>query len=395
MKIFYCETSNDGTIGGSHTCMYNLVRHFDRSRFRFTVGSFSENPYFQRYRDLGVDVAVLPIVPPRKEGLFLARKAINWYRREYRLEKFLLPYLSGNRFDLVLMNNTILESTNFVHAAKRSGLPIVVYERGILEYRPKHIAASAQVDASIAVSGAILRNVREYKFESKIVDLIYDGIDPASFEGPFDRAAVKRELKIPVDAKVIGIVGNVRSWKGQKYFIEAFRHMAGRYPDLHGLIVGGWSEVDRDYLDSLRRAVKEAGLEERILFLGYRKDTPPLLSILDVFIHASILPEPFGMVLLEAMAAGVPIVATRFGGPVEILDAGECGALVPPEDGKAIAEACIRYFEDCDHRKVKVEKARARLRDHFHIDATVRKVGALLDTIRRTPADRRFGWKSP
>jgi glycosyltransferase involved in cell wall biosynthesis len=152
--------------------------------------------------------------------------------------------------------------------------------------------------------------------------------------------------------------------------------------------------VDRDYLESLRRAVTEAGLEQRILFLGYRNDTPSLLSVLDVFIHASILPEPFGMVLLEAMAAGVPIVATRFGGPVEILDEGGCGALVPPEDGKAIAEACIRYFEDGDHRKEKVEKARARLRDNFHIDTTVRKVGALLETIRRNPADRRSGWKS-
>ena len=388
-NIFYCETSNDGTTGGSHTCMYNLIRYSDRNRFQFTVGLFSENSYIQRYHDLGVEVVIMPIVPPRKHGPAIARKAINWYQREYKLEKYLLPYITRNKYDILLMNNTIYESKNFVNVGYRLKLPVVVYERGIMEYRPEHVVASEHVDASIAVSNAILQNLLEYKFKSKRIELIYDGIDPALFAGPYDRVGIKKELNIPVDSNVIGIVGNVRSWKGQKYFIEAFKLVAEKYHNLYGFIIGGWSEQDHDYLGTLRQTIQDAGLNDRILFLGYRNDTPALLSILDVFVHASIQPEPFGMVLLEAMAARVPVIATRFGGPIEIFNGGECGALVPPKDERAIARECIKYFSDENYRRDIVEKAYKRLCDKFHINSTVSRVGNLLEIVLKNEMNRK------
>jgi glycosyltransferase involved in cell wall biosynthesis len=346
------------------------------------VGFFSENPYIERYRDLGVEVVIMPSVPSRRNGPIIARKAINWYQREYKLEKYLFSYIYRNKFDLLLMNNTIFESKNFINVSNRLGLPNIVYERGIMKYSREHVLATERIDASIAVYDAILRNMFEYKFKSKIMKLIYDGVDPALFEGPFNSVEIKKELKIPLDSKVIGIIGNVRSWKGQKYFIEAFKLLAQKYPDLFGLIIGGWSEMDLDYLEALQQTVKDAGLENRIQFLGYRKDTPALLSILDVFVHASIQPEPFGMVLLEAMAARIPIIATRFGGPIEILDAGGCGALVPPDYGSAIAEECIKYLSDCIYRRDIVEKAYKRLYENFHIKNTVNHVEQLMETVQ-------------
>ena len=287
-----------------------------------------------------------------------------------------------------MMNNTIFESGNFINVGNRLRLPIIAYERGIMKYSREHVLATEKVDASIAVSDAILQNMFKYKFKSKIMELIYDGVDPALFAGPFNPIEIKKELNIPIDSKVIGIIGNVRHWKGQKYFIEAFNLLAQKYPDLYGLIIGGWSEVDHDYLGVLHQSVKDAGMQNRIRFLGYRKDTPALLSILDVFVHASVQPEPFGMVLLEAMAAKIPIIATRFGGPVEILDAGGCGALVPPEDGKAIAEECIKYFTDEVYRRDIVEKAYKRLYENFHIEKTVNRIGQLMETIQENRSVR-------
>ena len=380
-NIFFCETSNDGTTGGSHSCMYNLIRHSDRERLRFTVGFFSENLYSQKYRDLGVNVEIMPCIPARYKGLFFSRKAINWYNREYKLEKYLQSYIRKSRFDFIFMNNSIFESKNFINAASRSGVPIVIWERGISKYSRENVKSSERVDASVAMSDAILENIHKHKFKSRIIERIYDGINPALFEGPFDKVAIKNELKLPMDSKVIGIVGNVRVWKGQKYFIEAFKYLAPKNPDLYGLIIGGWSEVDQEYLISLRQTVEEAGLTDRIRFLGYRKDTPALLSILDVFIHASIEPEPFGMVLPEAMAAKVPVIATRFGGPLEIFDAGGCGALVPPEDGRAIAEECIKYFSDETYRRKMIDMAYRRLCEKFHINTTVNQVGQLLEKV--------------
>lgn len=382
-NIFFCETSNDGTVGGSHSCMYNLIRHSDRERFRFTVGFFSENLYVQRYRDLGINIEIIPCIPPRYKGLFISRKAINWYNREYKLEKYLQSFIRESQFDFIFMNNSIFESKNFINAANLTGVPIVIWERGISKYSRENVKSSERVDASVAMSDAILENIHKHKFKSRIIERIYDGIHPALFEGPFDKVAIKNELKLPIDSKVIGIVGNVRVWKGQKYFIEAFKFLAPKYPDLYGLIIGGWSDMDQEYLGSLRQAVEEAGLSDRIRFLGYRKDTPALLSILDIFIHASIEPEPFGMVLPEAMAAKVPVIATRFGGPLEIFDAGGCGALVPPKDGRAIAEECIKYFSDENYRRDIVDKAYKRLCEKFHINTTVHQVGQLLEMVQR------------
>ena len=382
-NIFFCETSNDGTVGGSHSCMYNLIRHSDRERFRFTVGFFAENMYIQKYRDIKVNIEIMPLIAPILKGIFISRKAINWYNREYKLEKYLLSYIRKSRFDFIFMNNSIFESKNFINAANRSGVPIIIWERGISKYSRENIKSSECVDASVAMSDAILENIHKHKFKSRIIERIYDGIDPALFEGPFDKVAIKNELKLPIDSKVIGIVGNVRVWKGQKYFIEAFKFLAPTYPDLYGLIIGGWSEMDHEYLRTLRQAVKEAGLTDRIRFLGYRKDIPALLSILNIFIHASIEPEPFGMVLPEAMAAKVPVIATRFGGPLEIFDSGGCGALVPPEDGRAIAEECIKYFSDEIYRRNIVDKAYKRLCEKFHINTTVNHVGQLIEMVLR------------
>jgi glycosyltransferase involved in cell wall biosynthesis len=362
--------------------MYNLIRHSDRERFRFTVGFFAENSYVPKYRDLGVNVEIMPNIPPIKKGIVLSRKAINWYNREYKLEKYLLSYIRRSQFDVIFMNNSIFESNNFINAAKKSGVPIVIWERGISKYSKNNIKWSESVDASVAMSDAILENIHKHNFKSRIIERIYDGIDPVLFEGSFDPVGIKNELKIPIDSKVIGIVG-------KKYFVEGFKYLAPKYPNLYGLIIGGWSEMDHEYLGDLRHTVDEAGLTGRIRFLGYRKDTPALLSILNVFVHASIEPEPFGMVLPEAMAAKVPVIATYFGGPLEIFDAGKCGALVPPENGRAIADECIKYFSDEVYRRDVIDKAYKRLLEKFQINTTVDRIAELLEMVLQPKINRR------
>ena len=131
----------------------------------------------------------------------------------------------------------------------------------------------------------------------------------------------------------------------------------------------------------LKERVRNAGLEERVLFLGYRNDVPELLSIFDVFVHASTKPEPFGMVILEAMAAKKPVVATNLGGPIEILGNGECGILVPPKDGEAIAQACKTYLTDTPYRQKMVELAYSRLLMEYHIDRTRKETTELFEKV--------------
>jgi len=383
MKIFFCETFDDGTVGGSHACMYNLIRHMDRSEMTCTVGFLGENMYVQKYRDLGIPVCILPIRNPLIIGNIMMRKAINWYRLEYKAGKYIENYFRREGFDLVVLNNSICVSLLFVSVCMKLHIPVICYERGFAAYTKKHVKVSADLDCSIPVSDAVCNHMMSYGFRAKRIEMIYDGIDPSAYLVKNTPASIKAGLNIPYTSRVMGIIGNIRPWKGQKYFIDAFLELSSEYEDLYGIVAGGWSKEDESFVEDLKKTVYEAGLENRLIFTGYRKDVPELLSILDVFVHASTKPEPFGMVILEAMAARKPIVATNLGGPLEILNNGECGILVSPGDGKAIEEACKRYLNYPLLAEENVSKAYRRLTGNFHISQTVDRTVNLFKQVLR------------
>ncbi len=381
MKVFFCETFDDGTVGGSHACMYNLIYHMDRSKIHFTAGFYSDNIYVPRYRQIGVDVEILPFPKPAKQGNLVLRKAINWYNLDYKAREYLEGFFQERNFDLVVLNNSIYASLLFVRVCKRLKIPVIVYERGIGYFEKKHIEATEDIQVSIPISDAVHRFILSYHFRTKVIERIYDGIDPDSLTPQRSPAEIKKALSIPTNSRIVGIIGNIRPWKGQQYFIESFLQLASKYDDLWGLVIGGWGDEDREYQLHLKKMVERAGLQDRLVFLGYRTDIPNLLSVFDVFVHASIKPEPFGMVILEAMAAKKPVVATNIGAPVEILNKGECGALVPPKDGRAIAEACSKYLDDPVFTQRVVATAYKQVIQNFHICQTVTKTAKLFEKV--------------
>jgi glycosyltransferase involved in cell wall biosynthesis len=384
MRLFFCETFDDGTVGGSHACMYNLIRNLNAPDIEITVGFYGPNIYVEKYREIGVPVEILPLGKRIRNGNPLVRKSRNWYRERFSEPALLREWIKGRKFDLVVLNNSINVSILFVGVCRSLGIPLVIYERGIGVFTKKHVDASRAVDASIPVSDAVRDQLLRYGVHAKVMRRIYDGIEVDRWRADAAPASVKRNLGLPVGCRVVGIIGNIRFWKGQDHFIDAVKILSGRYADIYGLIVGGWGEDDRRYHEGLREKVEAAGLADRVRFLGYRTDVPELLSVLDVFVHASTKPEPFGMVILEAMAARRPVVATNIGGPPEILDGGRCGILVPPGDAGAIANACGKYLEDESFRRETVERAYERLEKEFRISKTVEQTVALFRNVCRT-----------
>jgi glycosyltransferase involved in cell wall biosynthesis len=154
----------------------------------------------------------------------------------------------------------------------------------------------------------------------------------------------------PVDRRVnggpmtYGIVGRLAPWKGQDLFLRAF---AGAFPDgpERAIVVGGSLFGEDDYVRELTRLAEMLGIAGRVEFRGFRADVWDELSHLDVLVHASTIPEPFGQVILEGMAAGVPVIAAGAGGPAEILEHGRTGILYEPNDGAALA-GCMRRLQD-------------------------------------------------
>jgi glycosyltransferase involved in cell wall biosynthesis len=151
-------------------------------------------------------------------------------------------------------------------------------------------------------------------------------------------------------------------------------------PDAHLVIVGDalFTEDDRRYREELRRMADEEGLKGRIHFLGFRSDVVPLLQAMDVVLHCSVAPEPFGRVIVEAMLAGTPVVATRGGGVEEIVADGRTGLLVPPDDPAALAAAVERYMENRGLAERLAGAALDHARETFSLEKTVDRLRQLL-----------------
>ena len=214
------------------------------------------------------------------------------------------------------------------------------------------------------------------------VEVVYNGFDPAQFARPegFSRAQTRAKLGLP-DAPLLGIFGRLTRWKGQHVALEAMRSL----PGAHLAVIGEalFTEDDRRYREELQQAAAEGGLNGRIHFLGFKAEVTPLLHAMDVVVHCSVAAEPFGRVIVEAMLAGTPVVATRGGGVNEIVTDGQNGLIVPPGDAAALATAVKSLLDDPQLAGRLSAAGLSHARATFSLEKTVGRIRQMLqDSVR-------------
>lgn len=200
--------------------------------------------------------------------------------------------------------------------------------------------------------------------------VIHDGL--AAHE--FDEADTILERKPWSDPVRIGIVGRLAEWKGQHIFLEAARQVLAAGGRAEFLIAGSAMFGEADYEARLKKQVADAGIEKSVDFMGFVSDIPGLLNSLDILIHASTTPEPFGQVVIEGMAEGLPVVGTDGGGVREIIVHGENGMLVPMGDADAMAESIKTLLADPERARLLGRAGYLRVRRHFTAEQTARKI---------------------
>ncbi|HEX8969748.1 MAG TPA: glycosyltransferase [Chloroflexota bacterium] len=230
-----------------------------------------------------------------------------------------------------------------------------------------HYLISARQDLIIAISDHIARfTVSRGVRHPARVRRVYHGLEP-----PLARALeregqrIRQELGVEPDDFLVGNVGRLALQKGQRHLIAAMPPLLERVPRAHALIAGGG-----DLEEYLRDLAAEVGVAERVHVLGPRKDVPGLMHAMNVFAMPSIW-EGFGLVLLEAMAAGRPIVASRVATIPEVVVDGETGLLVPAGDPLALAEALARLATEPGLARRFGDAGQDRLRRQFSIDKMV------------------------
>jgi glycosyltransferase involved in cell wall biosynthesis len=192
----------------------------------------------------------------------------------------------------------------------------------------------------------------------------------------------RQKYGIPDDAVLLAHVGRLIRWKGQLEFLKAFRRIADDCPQAFVLIVGDDVEgFSAQYPQSLRALVEEAGLGQRVVFTGHVQDVLGLMSAADIVVHSSIEPEPFGLVITEAMAAGAAVVASRLGAPTEIVTHGVTGILVDPADEKEFAAALAELVQNPARRRQLAEAGHRLALDRYSPESFARQIEDVYRTI--------------
>jgi glycosyltransferase involved in cell wall biosynthesis len=163
------------------------------------------------------------------------------------------------------------------------------------------------------------------------------------------RSAIRRELGAAEDTAVVIQVSRLEAWKGHLPHLQALAQLRELEGWMCWFVGGAQRPEEEQYFSQLRNAAEKLGIAERVKFLGQRSDVPNLLAAADIFCQPNLEPEPFGIVFVEALLAGKPVVTTRMGGALEILDE-SCGVLAEPGDVKSLATALRRLIESPELR---------------------------------------------
>ncbi len=331
-RIAYISTTSE--LGGAEISLTTLIRGLDRDRFDPVVALPVHGPLFERIAGLGVPVHIVPMETRRR------RHPVAFWRTQRGLSR----WIRDVRADLVHVNS--FWGPEFaVPAAKNANRPVVYHCRDLYDrLDPARAAAFRQCDEIIAITQCVADALRA-ALAGLPVSVVYNDVDFAALQtAPTDnamRAALGWE-----EAFVIGIASRLSPDKGQMDFIRAAGILAQSHPEARFLVLGSpLFTHDDDYPAALRREIDALGLTNRVHFTGFVQDVAGLYKAMDVCALAS-RSEPFGLVVVEAMACGTPVVATRSGGPQEILEDGVTGLLVDVGDPEQMAEAFTRLLED-------------------------------------------------
>ena len=322
----------------------------------------------------------------RKEGFPVYRMALE-FGRPWRIRRLLcltrlLNLLYRCKIQLVHVN--LHFHAPFIAAAcAAAGIPIVVHVRNMIN----HSAAASfrKYDGIICISQAVRDSLvtRGQMPAAEITDrlwIIPDGRDLSHFRGG-DRERVRTEFGFGPATQVVGMAARITSMKGQDTFLRMAALVKKQVPAARFLLAGSTLEkADENYLLELQRLVSDLGLQREVIFAGYRDDMPDILAAMDCFVHPS-RRGAFVSVLIEAMATGLPIVASDVDGIPECVGRDGTAVLMPPDDPVVWADAVVRILADASLASRMAERGRERTSGLLDIGPLAQRTAEVLETV--------------
>ena len=330
-------------VGGAELHLLSVARHF---RDNSSVVLFADGPFRQALQTAGVRTRVFPSKwaasgVRHQDPSFSAANISGVLRLAW------LTAHAARDADLIYANSPkALLVLSVARLVRRK--PVIWFLHDLLD--EKHFSPRAirlLVKTANRTATRVLANSRATAAafvsaggRGDLAHVVYDGFDAAPFmDTRVDLSALRAELGFD-GLRIVGVFGRITQWKGQDVVLRALVDV----PSVGAVFVG--EEEDAASGDKLRLHAGELGVADRVRFLGFRKDVPQLMRAVDCIVHVPIDPEPFGRVIVEAMLAGRPVIATCAGGIPEIIENGVTGILITPGSPDELAEALRRIFSD-------------------------------------------------
>ena len=393
-RILYVQPNN--SVGGSDIALLRLIRSLDRARWAAVVALPHEGPLSALLEEAGAELRYAPMRQ-------LRTRLSPGYQLGYCAS--LLPGARHLR-DLIRSEGIGLVHSNSLYslyggfAARLAGCthiwhvreipPPIAIARGLLAGAVRRLSSVV-----IAMSQACVTGLFGDGAPPANLVVLPDGLDLSRWKSGVSGRRIRAELGFADNTPLIGFIARLDPWKGLDVFLRAAKLVVERVPETQFLVVGEAPEGFERHRDRMKRLADELGIAPQVHFLGWRyrlDDIPEVMAALTALCHTPVKPEPFGLVLIEAMAVGCPVVAPRAGGPMEIIEHGVSGWLVPQGDAPAFADRLCRLIAAPDSRSRIIAGGRKRVAERFSSDRFAADLAAVYE---RASAGRERPERSP
>lgn len=344
-------TSFGHMMGGGQWSLYYLIRHLNKDVFYPILLCPEEGELADKMRGAGAELIFLDIGRIRYLNPLVIKRLVN--------------IIKDKQIDLIHTDSTT-EAFYAGIAAWVTRIPVVWHIRvSEKAWFIDRILATLSTKL-ILVSNAIRKRFAWLNDHQKMV-VIHNGIDLETFDNFPGTSSIREDYNIAQDTLLLGCIGRIEKRKGQEYLISAMRHL-----DNAKLILVGQGK--EDYLNRITKLCNEFNIADRVMYIGYRDDIPSVLKEIDIFVFPTLRGEGFPRVILEAMAAGKPVVATDNAGSPEAVADGYTGFIVPTGNTSALATKLKELIADKKKRTVMGEAGRKRVKKYFTIQKNVEKI---------------------
>jgi glycosyltransferase involved in cell wall biosynthesis len=370
MKILLLHSSSD--VYGASKIFLGTVQLLKKRNHDVWVVLSEDGPLVKKLASAGATVLMVRLGILRRK-YFNPRGIINRIATLLRARKQLQELIRKEKIELVYSNTTGVLAGAF--AARNCGVRHIWHVHEIIEnpFWLKQLLGhlmNRYAVGIIAVSEAVKQSW-ESVLPAERITVIQNGIDYSPYLE--HEQTLTKELQLPTAAIVIGMVGRVHYWKGQSYFLKLAGQLHQKHPSLHFLLAGD-AYPGYEYLyQEMQTQIETLQLSDVVHNLGFREDIPAVMQTIDLLLLPSQQPDPFPTVILEAMASAKPVIATQFGGAVEMIDAGITGDLMPA-DQVDTAVSVIESWLDKNRLQAAGEAGRKRVLEKFSLEAWEHKM---------------------